>query len=223
MGIRTTCPNGHRLNLKAFLGGKKGICPHCGVTFLIPPAENGEGETSEVSVASAAGLSPARPAKVGSRSAVGSPSLVDDPIAAGSTWYVRLPDGQQFGPADQPTMRAWVAEGRVGQHCLVWCDAWPDWRSADCLAIPVPSVGSPPDVSLPGPAAEPARSSPELDRTASPGDTAYPEIEVHESSRVTTARRRRHELRVLIPVVIALAVISAILLVALLIVITRAA
>lgn len=36
MGIRTTCPNGHKLNVKAFLAGLRGICPHCGASFTIP-------------------------------------------------------------------------------------------------------------------------------------------------------------------------------------------
>jgi len=36
MGIRFYCPNGHRLNVKSFLAGKRGICPHCGVGVDIP-------------------------------------------------------------------------------------------------------------------------------------------------------------------------------------------
>ncbi|HVT26869.1 MAG TPA: hypothetical protein VHE81_02515 [Lacipirellulaceae bacterium] len=36
MGIRFSCPNGHKLNVKAFLAGKRGVCPHCGTKFLIP-------------------------------------------------------------------------------------------------------------------------------------------------------------------------------------------
>jgi len=36
MGIRFNCPNGHKLNVKAFLAGKKGICPHCGISVDIP-------------------------------------------------------------------------------------------------------------------------------------------------------------------------------------------
>lgn len=36
MGIRFYCPNGHKLNVKAFLAGKRGICPHCGASVLIP-------------------------------------------------------------------------------------------------------------------------------------------------------------------------------------------
>ena len=36
MGIRFYCPNGHKLHVKSFLAGKRGICPHCGVTVDIP-------------------------------------------------------------------------------------------------------------------------------------------------------------------------------------------
>ena len=36
MGIKFHCPNGHKLNVKAFLAGKKGICPKCGTKMLIP-------------------------------------------------------------------------------------------------------------------------------------------------------------------------------------------
>ena len=36
MGIRIVCPNGHKLNIKSFLAGKRGVCPHCGAKFEIP-------------------------------------------------------------------------------------------------------------------------------------------------------------------------------------------
>ena len=38
MGIKFHCPNGHRLNVKAFLAGKKGVCPKCGAKMRIPTA-----------------------------------------------------------------------------------------------------------------------------------------------------------------------------------------
>jgi hypothetical protein len=40
MGIRFSCPNGHKLNVKAFLAGKRGVCPQCGAKFLIPSQTN---------------------------------------------------------------------------------------------------------------------------------------------------------------------------------------
>jgi len=36
MGIRFFCPQGHRLNVKSFLAGKRGVCPDCGVPVEIP-------------------------------------------------------------------------------------------------------------------------------------------------------------------------------------------
>jgi hypothetical protein len=38
MGIRFSCPNGHKLNVKEHLAGKRGICPACGASFVIPAA-----------------------------------------------------------------------------------------------------------------------------------------------------------------------------------------
>jgi hypothetical protein len=36
MGIKFTCPNGHKLNVKPFLAGKRALCPRCGVKMRIP-------------------------------------------------------------------------------------------------------------------------------------------------------------------------------------------
>jgi hypothetical protein len=38
MGIRFSCPNGHKLNVKDHLAGKRGVCPACGAKFVIPAA-----------------------------------------------------------------------------------------------------------------------------------------------------------------------------------------
>src|SRR3954466_6658715 len=40
MGIRFNCPNGHKLNVKEFLAGKRGVCPQCGAKFIIPTSTN---------------------------------------------------------------------------------------------------------------------------------------------------------------------------------------
>jgi hypothetical protein len=46
MGIKFRCPNGHKLNVKSFLAGKRGVCPKCGTSVRIPhesqPAERDE-------------------------------------------------------------------------------------------------------------------------------------------------------------------------------------
>lgn len=42
MGIRFQCPSGHKLHVKTFLAGKRGICPHCGAKFTIPEPTEAE-------------------------------------------------------------------------------------------------------------------------------------------------------------------------------------
>jgi GYF domain 2 len=149
MGIRLNCPNGHKLHLKSFLAGRRGICPHCGARFDIPserlldaPSESlhpGGGPTP-LSRASS-GVRP--PAKHGSSAALATldverllglsnereiPAAID--AAPAAQWYVRLASGEQFGPADGPVMQGWLAEERVPDDAYVWREGWSDWQLA---------------------------------------------------------------------------------------------
>lgn len=36
MGIRFLCPNGHKLHVKDFQAGRRGVCPYCGISVDIP-------------------------------------------------------------------------------------------------------------------------------------------------------------------------------------------
>lgn len=58
MGIRFLCPNGHKLNVKSFLAGKKAFCPVCGVRLTVP-------------VESTAGARPSRRSTPGGRHSAG--------------------------------------------------------------------------------------------------------------------------------------------------------
>jgi hypothetical protein len=44
MGIKFYCPNGHKLNVKSFLAGRRGICPECDARFRIPMESGGVAE-----------------------------------------------------------------------------------------------------------------------------------------------------------------------------------
>lgn len=57
MGIRFLCPNGHRLNVKSFLAGKRAICPQCGAKVLVPNAP--ESLAAEMSLRSGGIANPA--------------------------------------------------------------------------------------------------------------------------------------------------------------------
>lgn len=70
MGIKFHCPNGHKLNVKSFLAGKKGVCPKCGTRMRIPEASepglgDGDAEDSDaggkLAVAAASSPSPGSP------------------------------------------------------------------------------------------------------------------------------------------------------------------
>lgn len=58
MGIKFLCPNGHKMNVKAFLAGKRGKCPKCGASVRIPqetPAsDSGEDLLGDASLPAAA-------------------------------------------------------------------------------------------------------------------------------------------------------------------------
>ncbi len=77
MGIRFLCTACHKkLNVKGFLAGKKGVCPKCGASILIPlesqlPGKSdGVGEPEQAAVASEGAMQPF------------SPTAVETPVAA---------------------------------------------------------------------------------------------------------------------------------------------
>jgi hypothetical protein len=123
MGIRIHCPNGHRLNVKAFLAGKRGICPKCGARFDIPLESEVNHHAPQAQWAPSANTpTPTLPV-----SAAQSDPIAESPDAV---WYVRTAAGGEYGPASGDVMKAWLAEGRVTSDSWVWRDGWPEWRQA---------------------------------------------------------------------------------------------
>ena len=51
MGIRFYCPNGHKLNVKEFQAGQRGICPKCHAKFDIPFASTREAGSKDLPIA----------------------------------------------------------------------------------------------------------------------------------------------------------------------------
>jgi hypothetical protein len=165
MGIKFRCPNGHKINVKSHQAGKKGFCPKCKIQVDIPlkSQRKGKAERAAERAAAKAGTSnrPTAPAQPGPDmpvatrivSSAGMPtvtlptapsSAANDPIAANPelVWYVRPPNGNQFGPAKGELLLSWIKEGRVGPDSLVWQEGWPDWKPA---AETFPQLAAPPD------------------------------------------------------------------------------
>lgn len=111
MGIRFQCPNGHKLNVKADLAGKRASCPECGAKLIVPGAD----------------ASPATPP----------PAVVLRAAApAGAVWFLQAPNGQQFGPVTDAQFCEWIAAGRIGADSYVWREGWTEWKIAR-LAAPL--------------------------------------------------------------------------------------
>ncbi len=137
------------MNVKAFLAGKRGICPHCDARWDIPldseipdgapkvrPSTNGDqGEPEHAAPAAAVPLISAATAEANSvahgRQLPVTPSI-QDPIAASpdAVWYIRPASGGEFGPAKGDVMRRWMEEGRVAADSMVWCEGWAEWQTA---------------------------------------------------------------------------------------------
>src|SRR4051794_12581638 len=88
MGIRFSCPNGHKLNVKTFLAGKRGVCPQCGAKFVIPATEDsGDFESGpSVAVGQSHSIEVIAPPATATTSAIASPSIIiaiaDSPMSA---------------------------------------------------------------------------------------------------------------------------------------------
>ncbi|MBI2477362.1 MAG: DUF4339 domain-containing protein [Planctomycetia bacterium] len=159
MGIRFYCPDcGRRLNIKAFLAGKRGICPHCDSRVQIPlesqlpldapkyrPTSDGAPTISTAATAKTTAnprsASPVieRPTTLPTTKATSIDPIAESPD---SVWYVRPSAGGQYGPARGDVMRRWLTEGRVSADSMVWREGWEDWTLAGPMFPALDSVPS---------------------------------------------------------------------------------
>ncbi len=140
MGIRFACPNGHKLNVKADLAGKRGKCPQCGVKIEIPLAESADAENL------ASGASMIIEAVSASIEIAATPPISPPPAPAipppppplpVENWYLRTATGEQLGPASREALEQWKAAGQLSGEAFIWREGWPDWRRAS----EVPELG----------------------------------------------------------------------------------
>jgi len=103
MGIRFYCPNGHKLNVKEFQAGRRGICPYCGVKIQIPtestrkPSKRTEGKSAShdaaVTILPAADANVSADVPIDTQSPVAKGSVPLQPVTHSST--VASPTGFQ--------------------------------------------------------------------------------------------------------------------------------
>jgi hypothetical protein len=94
---------GQKLQVGAEHAGKMARCPACG---HITPVPAGNGQPSPAAAAAT-------------------------PESVATNWYLRTPEGQEYGPASRDDVDRWVAEGRVTADCQLRCGETAPWESAD--------------------------------------------------------------------------------------------
>ncbi len=98
MGIRLFCPNGHKVHVKSFLAGKRGICPRCGEKFDIPSnpdIASDDGGEDEIAISPAAG-------EIASENPIG-PSSEPEPTSVSSPFAFTTPlPARPTGPSPGP-------------------------------------------------------------------------------------------------------------------------
>jgi hypothetical protein len=119
MGIRFYCPNGHRLNVKSQLAGKRGYCPHCNAKVTIPEIPPEQKLPPELLAESFA-----IPQELQHNS---------DSNGATPSWYVRPPSGGQFGPVNAAQLNRWIAERRVPAQSQLLKEGWRQWKVASSV------------------------------------------------------------------------------------------
>jgi hypothetical protein len=105
MGIRFYCPNGHKLNVKEFQAGRRGICPFCGARTQIPTQSTRP--TSKSRRRTAGQAAPQSVAHVDDEEAQGSDSSPDilpgePPALPGDPGYALAGGGKMLGPSTAP-------------------------------------------------------------------------------------------------------------------------
>ena len=168
MGIKFLCPNGHKLNVKGFLRGKKAICPKCGTRVIVPDDDQSvsseQNECRRPKKVLVTFWSPTR-SRPGAKQPKGCrpPSRLCPPrcrkirpsclglqpphrrwrlilsTSAGCCLVCPARDGRTVRSGVGEIMRSWLNEGRVGASSLVWCAGWAEWRPA---AATFPKLGA---------------------------------------------------------------------------------
>lgn len=171
MGIHAKCPAcGHSMKLKAFLAGKRGICPKCQASFDIPSAPEGSGDSAPQPRPVAAGAAAigasakpvARPSNVPARPASPHPAAAQPvpqatPRSATPVQVAAPGAGGGYTSAAAPVQPAAVATATPGGYTPAvqpggYTPAAPVQPVAMPVATPVTQPGYTGSVSMVSPA-----------------------------------------------------------------------
>lgn len=160
MGIEAFCPNGHRINVKESLAGRKGLCPTCGAKFRIPAARSAvSAPGTALPTARLLDVAPEviatlprvlpfdaalpsiapDPAPIPAPAPIEPPTPTLHPVLAERPdlqWCIAFPGGEPTEPLPAESMQAWLDSGQAEGTEVVWRSDWPEWRPANDVFYP---------------------------------------------------------------------------------------
>ncbi|MEO2048953.1 MAG: DUF4339 domain-containing protein [Pirellulales bacterium] len=221
MGIRFQCPNGHPLNVKSYLAGRRGICPKCSARFLVPVTSGGPAtpDLDQSKIEQATQEEPEEP--VVTTTPLPRTTTPEAPDST-SLWYVRNDTDQQFGPVETDVIRQWLAEGRVSSDSWVWRTGWPQWKQADeafATSVHPPPVQTADESSMESataltPPATPIPGTPPVPQSLPLTEPSRPDPpSVAHRKRIGQRKKRRVQLTLILTLVVTLLFVGLIIVV----------
>ncbi len=146
MAIETTCGGcGKLLSVGDEHAGRRARCPACGQIYTIPalaaPGAAPDVVTQTGSIVGASGSEdqtvgpPQLPPSSDSTFASQSPDASSSSSAAASMeqFWMRTPEGAEYGPVDRATLDRWYREGRVGGGYMIRQSESGFWQPAEAM------------------------------------------------------------------------------------------
>jgi hypothetical protein len=177
MGIRFFCPNGHKLNVKEFQAGRKGICPFCGSKIQIPTQSTRRSSKEEKAAHHVAGG-----AEVTMPSAGAATALAPGDTFGGSAWPAPAPfqpspaEAAPLGPVPFPSPALSSAPIQPTPQPAPQPSGFPaspelsaPYQAAPLVSIPIQSAPAP----TPAPAALAAATPGVSDPLTEAGDAVW--------------------------------------------------
>lgn len=190
MPIIVNCTGcGRKLRLADEHAGKTARCPVCRMTFQVPA----DAVRVSDSAAAASGAMPPSSSddSLGLGANQASPSYTFAPKPPEERWFMRTPEGQEYGPVGKVELDGWVREGRIAADCFIRRDGTPQWinprdvypqiapapagMAPGAGAVPRgPTVAGNPYAAPPGMPGNPYASAPGAAMNPYASPTAYP-------------------------------------------------
>jgi phage FluMu protein Com len=135
MAITTTCSGcGKTLAVADEFAGRQARCPQCGQIYTVPSAPS----------AGSSPLTPLTGSPLPSANSgpfdLGNPTSMPTQAASmetGVQYWMKAPDGREYGPADNATLARWFSEGRVGPGYQIRAGESGHWQPASSFQAPV--------------------------------------------------------------------------------------